>query len=67
MTGHQGPVMAFSLSSSSTGFLISASKDGTCRLWQVGQGAKCREVGMLDGQATNGNKTLTKLECRGCW
>eukprot|EP01036_Dinobryon_divergens_P025196 gene25196-33722_t len=69
LAGHSGPVMSLALGAQ--GWISSASKDGSCRLWEIGQG----EVGVVDSlntqltavgsSATNANKVEDR-QCRGC-
>jgi WD40 repeat protein len=69
MAGHTKPIMALSLHPLAP-WVCSASKDGTCKIWNTSTKTLLLSIPYVDGLAgvgsANANKTAVQYECRGC-
>ena len=69
LKGRKGPVMALSLHPSEP-WVGSASRDGSCMLWQLNDDECLSIIPAMEGLAGKGSASSTKpspLQCRGCW
>lgn len=68
LTGHTSPIMALSLHPTNP-WVCSASKDGTCKVWNISTKSLLLDIPHIDGLAGVGSNKLGKkptMECRGC-
>lgn len=72
LKGHTGPIMAMSLHSSLP-ILATASKDGSCKVWNLKTEKILFNIPPIDGLATpmpavspNNTPSKNTIECRGC-
>ena len=73
LKGHKGPIMALSLHSTLP-ILATASKDGSCKVWNLRANQILFDIPTLDGLAglpstvssSSNSPTKNSIECRGC-